>query len=385
MNPILLDYIKDSVVLIRVGFDIPNLSDLSRIQDAMETIKLLINKNNTLILATKWGKIKTKEDRSNFSTKILLEPLAQILQQNGVQTNISWFDQYDGDQKSRQQLMSKNGIILFENLHFIPEENSKDPGQRLTTAKNYAVDMDFFVDECFISSHRQEATNTEIKELLPFAYGIAYQREVKNLSLVKDNPALPFVVIMGGGKLETKLDLFKKMLPKSTKILCGGLLCFTLIEAQRQINEEQKKIQSNLPLIFDSLVETDFLNQAKDLLKEFGDKIILPLDLLYEEVFDTASNTKKVYARDVGPNTVQLFEQILRDSKTVFWNGPLGFFEKTPYNQATLEIAIYLCDLKNSFRVLGGGDTNAALGEKLLSQYNFVSMAGGAALDFLAK
>lgn len=370
--PIDINSIQNAHILVRVGFDIPNYEDLSRIQDAIPTIKLLLSHNNRLILITKWGKIKTDDDKAKFSTQQLIPALNQILQQNNIDIQAKYLNQFSGNVSDWSNTIENNKIILYENVHFMEDEKSEDTTKRMAVAKYYIEGVQYFVDECFISSHRQEATNTEIKELLPWAFGLGYQSEINHLEKLKNNPAQPFVVIMGGAKLETKLPLIEKMLPKADKILLGGLLCFTFMQASNELGLTNSDI-------YDSFVEKDFVEQAKLILTNYKDKIILPTDLIFEKV------ENQTFGRDIGEESISNFEQVLSTAKAVFWNGPMGFFESPKFKIGTLEIAKYLANLEECYVVLGGGDTNAALGEELLAKYDFVSMGGGATLEYLSK
>lgn len=409
-KPISLDQINNSTVLVRVSFDVPNLSDIERISDAIPTIKQLLEQNNKLILCTKWGKIKEIPEINEMqnhpkSTSKLVSILDQELQKINLENvSESEIQKNKNEQKSnpislihinqfafdfaelrtnlQQMYFSINSktIILLENTHFDGREKIKNETERLEIAKEYSKLADYFVDEAFASSHRLEATNTEIKTLLPHALGLSYERETRNLEKLK-NPAKPFVVIMGGAKLETKLPLLEKLLPLSDKILVAGLLAFTFIKAAC-LNAEKLGEKVDLPEIFDSMVEEDFVPNAQELLKKFPSKIILPSDFVYDEIVKNGE-TKKL-ACDIGPETIGKFGTEIKLAKTLFWNGPMGFFEKKPFDQATFEIAKIITD-SQCFSVLGGGDTNAALGSEILTKFGFVSMAGGATLNFLSK
>ena len=375
-SPIQLSEIKNCKVLIRVGYDIPNNDDLSRIEDSVPTIKQLLAQNNKLILVTKWGKIKTPEDQINFTTKNLLNLVKQVFEANQITNNVVFVDQFKqftNNHLNNQKSLQENGeIMLYENCHFNDSEKSEDSETRLILAKQYAENIDYYVDECFISSHRNEATNTEIKTLVPFSYGIGYLKETTSLDKLRLNPKMPYIAIMGGAKLETKLPLINKMLPICDKILVGGLLCFTFLKAGANLG-------LSIVEIHDSFVQEEYLETATEILRNNSNKIILPIDLVYD--FENG----KQFGRDIGDQTILLYKEILKDSKTVFWNGPMGFFERKPFDQGTHQIAEFLGDLTTSYRVLGGGDTNTALGEDLLAKFDFVSMAGGASLEYLSK
>ncbi len=400
-KPISLDQINNSTVLVRTSFDIPNLSDIERILDAIPTIKKLLEQNNKLILCTKWGKIKEKVEISEMqnhpkSTSNLLSTLTSEVQKIDLENSLENSNQpvsviainqfaFDFAQlrKNLEQMyfsINSKTIILLENTHFDPLEKSKNEAERLEIATEYAKLADYFVDEAFASSHRLEATNTEIKTLLPYALGSSYANEVANLEKLK-NPKKPFIVLMGGAKLETKLPLLEKLLPLSDKILVAGLLAFTFIKAAR-LNAEKLGEKVDLPEIFNSMVEEDFVPNAQELLKKFPSKIILPIDFIYDEI-EKNGETKKL-ACDIGELTIAKFGTEIKLAKTLFWNGPMGFFEKKPFDQATFKIAEIITQ-SHCFSVLGGGDTNAALGAEILSKFGFVSMAGGATLSFLSQ
>ena len=431
-----LDKIYNSTVLVRVSFDIPSLSDIERITDAIPTIKQLLEQNNKLILCTKWGKIKEKVEIENMknhpkSTSHLRSIIAQELRKflpnlEEDSSIINYRNQFSAPsfEELKHDLerhnFSHSLIVLLENTHFEPREKSKNEAERMEIAQEYAKLADFFVDEAFASSHRIEATNTEIKALLPHALGLSFANEVRNLDKLK-NPKKPFVVIMGGAKLETKLPLLERLLPIADRILVAGLLAFTFIRAAKlnqienlqnssQIDQnipntnsklEQKqnkktggqKVENlnnlekldnsqTLPEIFDSKIEEDFVTTARELLKKYKEKIILPSDFVYDQFIRDGKNLK--LACDIGEKTITNFGVEIKKAKTLFWNGPMGFFEKPPFDAATHQIAQIITQ-SQCFSVLGGGDTNAALGAEILAKFSFVSMAGGATLDFLSR
>ena len=409
-KPISLDQINNSTVLVRVSFDIPNLSDIERILDAIPTIKQLLCQNNKLILCTKWGKIKEKIETSEMqnhpkSTSKLTQILNQEIQKISLENNLE--NKNDNSQNNPAnspisviyinqfafnfEELSKNlaqmyfsinskTIILLENTHFDEREKSKNETERLEIAGEYAKLADFFVDEAFASSHRTEATNTEIKTLLPYALGLSYANEVQNLEKLK-KPQKPFVILMGGAKLETKLPLLEKLLPITDKILVAGLLAFTFIKAAL-LNAEKLGKKIDLPEIFDSMVEEDFVPNARELLTKFPSKIILPIDFVYDEIVKDGKSLK--LACDIGDKTITKFSDEIKNARSLFWNGPMGFFEKKPFDKSTHQIAEIITQ-SQCFSVLGGGDTNSALGKETLAKFGFVSMAGGATLDFLSR
>jgi phosphoglycerate kinase len=363
-----INTIKNSKVLVRVNYDIPDLTDDSRIDDSIATIQTLLEENNKVILCTHWGRPDTAdiESHSHLSTSRLDDILEEKLAES-----VLFVNQYSSWEEAKEEISNaKENIILLENTRYDADEKSKDPAIRLVLAKKYAELADYFVDEAFAVSHRREATNTEIKELLPNCHGLSFLNEINNLEKLSI-PAKPFVVVMGGAKLETKLDLLNKILPKTDKLIVGGMLCFTFIAAKKALGIV------DLPEIFDSIVEVDFLETAKELIATHGDKIVTPIDFVY--------SPDGKYAFDIGPKTLELFGKTLETAKTIFWNGPMGFYEKPPYDNGTLELGRKIISIKSAFKAIGGGDTGSALPSDITDGMDFVSMGGGATLEYLSK
>ena len=365
-----LNKIIDTTVLVRVNYDLPSLEDTDRIVDSLATIQTLLEQGNKVVLCTHWG--RPVDNDLKFSTSKLID----ILEYN-LGDAVVFVDQYKSFEEAQKIIIDTHtSVILLENTRYNPDEKSKDTKTRLNLAKQYARLCTHFVDEAFAVSHRSEATNTEIKSILPFSYGVSYQNEISNLSKLT-NPKAPFVAIMGGAKLETKLPMIQKILPKVDKIIVAGLLCFTFIVAKKQLGET--KSLENLPEIYDSLVEQDFIETAKQILTNYPDKIVLPVDFIYHTYGD------KKYAFDINTKTLELFQNTLSDAKTIFWNGPMGYYEKQPYDQGTLKLGRYIVSLTNCFKVVGGGDTGSALPIDISSKLDFISMGGGATMEYLSQ
>jgi phosphoglycerate kinase len=383
--------IKNQIVLMRSGYDIPTLKDLSRIRVSCDSIRTLLEQNNTIILCTKWSSIKSKEDKIKFSTAHLLEVLSKTINKSlsyktiNEKVNLVYINQFDSFTKAKDlidTLHKKNQeqdtktvqktIILLENIHFDKRENSKNVKERLEIAKEYAGLASSYVDECFISSHRMEATNTEIKELLPTYYGKHYLLEVENLEKLKTGYQKPYIIVLGGAKIETKLPLLEKMLEKADKVLLGGLISLTFIQAAKNKGLINVYIPPNQ-------VEEEFLQRASDILDKFLYKICLPIDLIYE------TDNNGIHARDIGQKTINLYKDKLATAKTIFWNGPMGYYEKPPYNLGTLELATYIATQDEQFSVIGGGDTCASLPKIMKERLDYISEGGGATLEYLSK
>jgi phosphoglycerate kinase len=367
-----LDSISKKIVLVRVGYDISNFDNLERITSSKNTINTLLENKNKVILLTKWGRPKGQVV-SDLSTKNFLKVIKDIFPEKKV----FYFDQfkYTKPEKLNEDLSLVNfDIMLFENIYFDERENSKIEAEREEIAKFYASVGEVLVDECFISSHRKDATNYDIKNFLPFSYGVEFKKEVENLSILKKNPKKPYMVLMGGAKLETKLELIKKMLLVADKVMVGGLLCFTFLKAQNNLDKnKQVDIKS-------SIVEESFVETAQELLSKYGDKIILPVDISFN------TNDEGVESgSDIGPKTVELYKKTLENAKTVFWNGPMGWVEKTTFDLGTNSLAHFLASNPNIYKVIGGGDTLSCIDQTTKDKFNYISLGGGATLEFLAK
>jgi phosphoglycerate kinase len=358
--------IKNSIVFVRVCYDIPSLVDTDRILDSVETVKALLKQDNQVILLSHWGRPEGKKIADLSLEKIL------NLVQNYFKEEIEFINQYDYFDKdlSLRDLMkiSKTRLFLFENTRFHSDETSKNLFARDKLAQKYKEIAECLVDEAFPVSHRQEVTNYEIKKLLPYYYGFSFQNELNQLEKIKNNPKRPFVVLMAGAKLETKLPLIAKMCEKADKVLIGGQLCFTFLKAG---NTHVK--------LYNSVIEQDFLQQAHDLLEKYANKIVLPVDFIYGNIGDGEA------ALDLGPDTVALFKTELSKAKSIFWNGPVGYYLDKKYAQGTIELGDHISHLQDVYNVLGGGDSVAVLTDEILKNFDFVSMGGGATLEYLSN
>ena len=374
--------ISHKTVLVRVCFDLPTLEDTARISDAKSTIQTLLGNQNKVVLISHWGRPK-----GQFLPEKSLQNLIPIITKI-IGTNPVYLNQFEDFENAKNTIQtSDKQLFLLENTRFDPDEKSKDAQKRQILARKYATLGDFFIDEAFAVSHRKEATNYDLKELLPFTLGVSHRKEIDSLQKLKQNPDKPFMVIMAGSKLETKLDLISKMVIKADKILLAGKLAFTFLQAAKDL-----KIDKYSQIDFGkSEIETEFLDTAKDLLQKFPDKIILPTDFIYGdqnadllEAYKIDKNSE-YFAYDVGSKTVSEYCNILSTAKTIFWNGTLGYYEKFPFERATMLVAYFLAGQNQIYRVLGGGDTTAAMIPEILQKFDFASMGGGATLDFLGR
>lgn len=371
-----LENIKKSIVLVRADLNLPSLDDLGRVKATLATIFKLLENENKVVLITHWGRPK------GVDSKWSLEPMATVLQRE-IGQKVEFVNQYKGSEIARKQIQeSPNKVFLLENTRFDPSEKSKNKEERKDLATEYAILGAYFVDEAFAVSHRKEATNCELKYLLPHTMGINFEQELEHLDKIKYQAKHPYIVIISGSKLETKLPLIEKFLDRANYVLLGGMICFTFIEARRQLFEQQADSEGliRIPDIADSVIEHSFVPRAIELLKKYSKEIVLPCDFQYY-----TDEFGKRLAYDIGEKTLRMFGSLIKKSDTVFWNGPLGVYEIPPYNQGTIGLAKLLSEEKDCYVVIGGGDINSAVPKEYLDKFDWVSTGGGATLEYLSN
>jgi phosphoglycerate kinase len=358
-----------STVIIRVDYNIPEVSSIYRITITKKLILELLGEGFKVILLTHLGRPDKNENK--LSSLNLIDTI-----EKEIGRRPEFIDQFTlGFKKTKSKIEEGRGFYILENTRFNSVEDSSDSKKKFELAKEYSTLGDYFIDEAFSVSHRQEATNFYIKKFLPWAYGYRYLVEVENLEKIRSptENQRPLTIIMGGAKLETKLPVIKRLIGKVDKILIGGQLAFTFLQA---LNELEK---SDIP-IFSSVIEKDYLDEAKQLLIDYPNKIILPVDLVY--CYD--SKNKNIVGVDIGALTTQKFKNEINNSKTIFWNGPLGFVEHSPYDHSSMQILKTISNF-GGLSILGGGDTEKIITTEFRDKLSFISSGGGACLEFLTK
>lgn len=369
--------LKDKCVLLRVDFNVPqdeqlNIIDDTRIKAALPTIEYILQNNpKRLILISHLGRPKGKRDEK-FSLKQTAKRLGELLGRP-----VGFLDDCIGDEIEKQIQGAGKNIILLENLRFHPEEERNDPG----FARKLAQLGDVFVQDAFGTVHRSHASTEEITKYLKSAAGFLLEKEIQYLGGAIKEPRRPFIVILGGAKVSDKIGTIENLLPKADGMLIGGGMAYTFLKASG------KKIGG-------SKLEKEKLDLAAQLLKKgeaLGKEIILPIDNLVVDNISPDTRASVVgedipegkIAVDIGPGTVELFEQKLKAAKTIVWNGPLGIFEIDAFSQGTKQIAGFLAGLEAT-TIIGGGDTAAAVVKfGLEKKMTHISTGGGASLEFL--
>ncbi|PIO85585.1 phosphoglycerate kinase [Pediococcus damnosus] len=376
--------VKDKKVLMRVDFNVPVkngvIGDDNRIVAALPTIKYIIEHDGKAILFSHLGRVKTEDDKKALTMRPVAQRLSDLLGKpitfvpatRGKQLEDAIADMKDGD------------VLLFENTRFEDLDGKKESGNDQELGQYWASLGDEFVNDAFGTAHRSHASNVGIATAMkaankPVAAGFLMEKEIKFLGNAVDNPKHPFVAILGGAKVSDKIGVIDHLLDKADKVIIGGGMTYTFYAAKGM------KIGT-------SLVEKDKVGLAKEILDKAGDKIVLPSDSVVAEKFDNDVPHKVVegdipdgyMALDIGPKSIKEFEDVLKDAKTVVWNGPMGVFEMSNYAEGTLEIGKFLGTLTDATTIVGGGDSTAAVkqlgvGDKL----THISTGGGASLEYL--
>lgn len=372
-------------VLMRVDFNVPVkdgvVGDDNRIVAALPTIKYVIEHKGKAILFSHLGRIKKEEDKPGLSMRPVAEKLSNLLQQP-----VTFVPVTEGSQLEEAiDKMSEGDVLVVQNTRYedvkdgeyVKRESGNDP----ELGKYWASLGDVFVNDAFGTAHRKHASNVGIATNMPgkAAAGFLMEKEIKFLGDAVDNPQRPFVAILGGAKVSDKIGVIDNLLDKADKIIIGGGMAYTFYAA--------KGIKTG-----DSLVEKDKIDVAKKILDKAGDKIVLPIDNVVADKFDNDANTKVVegdiddgwMALDIGPKSIKEFGNVLKDAKTVVWNGPMGVFEMSNFAKGTLEVGKFLGTLSDATTIVGGGDSTAAAKQLgIADKLTHISTGGGASLTYL--
>lgn len=387
LDDLLAEGVEGRHVLVRSDFNVPlddegNITDSGRITASLPTIKALIEGGAKVILTAHLGRPKG-EVNEKYSLAPVAEALSEALDQYVALAN----DVSGEDAHERANGLNEGDVLLLENVRFDPRETSKDEAERGAFADELAAlaaDNGAFVSDGFGVVHRAQASVYDVAKRLPAYAGKLVQKEVETLASVAKDPEHPYVVVLGGAKVSDKLGVIEALADKADKVIIGGGMCYTLLAAQGY------NVQN-------SLLQEDQIDNCKDLLERFGDKIVLPADLIAATEFNADAENKVValdgipegwMSLDIGPESVKKFDEVIATSKTVFWNGPMGVFEMEAFSKGTAGVAQSIIDAtanNGSFTVVGGGDSAASVRLLGLDEDGFshISTGGGASLEFL--
>lgn len=374
--------ISGKKVLVRVDFNVPlkngRITDDTRIRESLPSIEYILDKGGSVILMSHLGRPKGKKD-PEFTLKPCAVRLGELLKKP-----VLFVEDCIGQEAEKSAKGVKAGeVLLLENLRFYEaeEEPSKDP----SFAEKLSKLGDLYVNDAFGAAHREHSSTYTITSYFPgkAAAGLLLEKEISFLQPLVKNPARPFYALIGGAKISSKIGVLKSLLSKVDALFIGGGMAFTFMKAQG--------IE-----IGNSIFEEKFLEEAKNLLRDCSNKkipLFLPKDLVIADEIKQEAKVKIIAVNqgipsgwqgvDIGPETVKAWTEELKKAKTIFWNGPVGVFEIPPFAKGTEALAKNLSTL-SSTRIIGGGDSVAAINQLNLAQkFTHLSTGGGAALEFL--
>lgn len=368
--------LNNKKVIIRVDFNVPmkngKITDDNRIKASLNTINYAISNHAKVILMSHLGRIKTIEDLNTKS----LEPVAMRLSEL-LNINVKFINQTRGKElEDGINNMMPGEIILMENTRFEDLNDKAESSCDKKLSSYWASLGDIFINDAFGTIHRKHASNVGISKLLPSGIGFLVEKEINNLSPLIKNPKKPFLVILGGAKVNDKIKLIANLVKKANYVLIGGGMAFTFLKS------EGFEVGS-------SLVDKESIDFCLEILNKYEDKIILPIDFITAKEIKEAVKTKicninefelEDIGLDIGPKTIDLFKSYIDKANTIFINGTMGLNENELFKTGTYEIGAYL-EGKNA--IVGGGDTAGAFISYGFNNYTHISTGGGAALEFL--
>jgi phosphoglycerate kinase len=369
--------LRDKRVLVRVDFNVPlkegKITDDSRITAALPTLNYILDqKGASLVLMSHLGRPKKPDKEDSLAP--VRQRLSELL---GRKVSLAP-DCIGPEAEAAVKLMKPGDVVLLENVRFHAEEEKNDA----EFARKLANLGDVYVNDAFGTAHRAHASTEGIAKILPGVAGFLMEKEIKFLGGVFENPAKPFVAIIGGAKVSTKIAVLESLLPRVSTMIIGGGMAYTF-----------HKVQGHS--IGTSLVEMDFLPTARAFLEKAKNskaEVLLPVDHKVAAEFSETAKAEAVdgvdipegmNSMDIGPKSVALFRDRILKAKTVIWNGPMGVFEFPEFSKGTLEVAKAVADCKG-ITVVGGGDSVAAVNQfGLTGRFTHVSTGGGASLELL--
>ena len=370
-------------VIVRVDFNVPHKGDVitddNRVQAALPTIRYLLEHEAKVILLSHLGKVNHKDPEKTEADKKKndMRPVAGCLQGFLPQNKVYFVDATRGPLVEEAVAKLKNGeVLLLQNTRYEAGEAKNDP----ELGKYWASLGDLFVTDAFGSVHRAHASTVGIPSYLPSAVGYLIEKELMYLGKALDNPKRPFVAVLGGAKVSDKIGVIENLLKIADKVIVGGGMAYTFYKAKGWN-------------IGTSLLEADKVAIAKEFLEKGKGKLILPVDTVIAEEFDDPKQISTVFSdaipdgfmgMDIGEKSAELFAQELAGAKTVFWNGPMGVFEKPAFANGTIRVCEAIANLKDCMSIIGGGDSaSAAKNLGYAEKFTHISTGGGASLEYM--
>lgn len=374
MKKTIRDYEYDNKkVIIRCDLNVPIkdgiITDDTRIKESLESINYLIDHNAKVIILSHLGKIKTEEDKNNNTLYPVYLKLKEYLN-----TNVHFSKETRGNElESIVSNLKNKEVLLIENTRFEDVPNKLESSCDLELSKYWANLGDIFINDAYGTSHRTHASNVGISKLLPNGIGFLVLKEITKLDEILNENTHPYTVIMGGKKISDKTLVIDNLITKCDYLLLGGGMCFTFLKA----------IGYNVGI---SIVDDDNIEYCKKIIDNYKDKIVLPVDIMTnnKEIVDITNISDNDIGYDIGPKTINIFNEILVKSKRVIVNGPMGVFEEKPFDNGTKNIYETLTN-NNIKTLIGGGDSAASVNILgYTNKFYHISTGGGATLEYLS-
>lgn len=368
--------LNNKKVIIRVDFNVPIkdgiILDDNRIIASLKTINYAIEKGAKVILISHLGRIKEEKDKDKNTLKPVSIRLSELLGKP-----VLFINKTRGEELENTINNLKSGeVLLMENTRFEDLDGKKESSNDSELGRYWASLGDIFINDAFGTSHRSHASNVGISKFLPSGVGFLIEEELSNFDVL-ENPKRPYTVILGGAKVKDKIGVIENLVKKCDYLLIGGGMAYTFLSS----------LGHNVGA---SLLDKDSIDFCKNMLEQYKDKIVLPVDSVVSKVLDGEIEKKNNdefkdddIGLDIGSNTIEKFKEILKKSETIVWNGPLGYFEFEKYSNGTKQILDMLSKEKKVV-IIGGGDTaSAAINFGYKDKFTHISTGGGASLELL--
>ena len=371
--------LKNKKVIIRVDFNVPikngKITDDNRIRESLKTINYACDKGAKVILLSHLGRVKEEKDKL---TNTLL-PVAKRLEEL-INRKVTFINETRGlNLENAINELKPGEIVLVENTRFEDLDGKKESSNDPELGSYWASLGDLFINDAFGTSHRAHASNVGIGSNLPNAIGYLVEKEIKIIGNAIKNPDRPFTVVLGGSKVSDKIKVIENLATIADNILIGGGMSYTFLKAKGYN-------------IGSSLLDSENIDFCKDMIKKYGDKIVLPIDTITSKSVEECIDIKEISVEeiqnddigvDIGSKTIELFKQYLDSSKTIIWNGPVGVFEINGFDKGTKALLEIIKNNKGT-TILGGGDTaSAAINFGYKDKFTHISTGGGASLEML--
>lgn len=351
--------IKDGVIL-----------DDTRIRKCVPTIKYLLKRNAHVLIMSHLGKIKSEEDKKNNSLRLVCNHLSKLLDKN-----IVFIDNIES--LELEESLDKYDLVMMENTRFADFPDNRESNCDETLSRYWASLGDVFINDAFGTTHRKHASNYGISKYLPSAYGFLIREEIRGLDPIMNNVKRPFTVIMGGAKVDDKIQLIKSLIEKADYLIVGGGIANTFLKASGFS-------------IGVSLYSSNYVEEIKNLIDNYKDKIIVPLDVvvknndgIFTKKINEIMNDDVIY--DIGKCSLTEIGDIIQKSSSIFINGTVGLYENENFRNGTEKI-FQMLNHSNAIKIAGGGDALTSIMELGYKEtFDFLSTGGGATLDYLAN